>query len=62
MFGNYQSTASLVIGMNKSVTNNIPFPRNMALLVLTSIVIICNNNGYFHSKLLSDREANQSSE
>ena len=56
-FGNYQSTA-LVIGMNKSVTNNMPIPGNMALLltiVLTSIVIIYNKKGnvLLQSKFLS---------
>lgn len=56
-FGNYQST-TLVIGMNKRVTNNMPIPGNMALLltiVLTSIVIIYNNKGnvLLQSKFLS---------
>ena len=56
-FGNYQST-TLVIGMNKSVANNMPIPGSMALLlaiVLTSVVIINNNKGNFllQSKFLS---------
>lgn len=56
-FGNYQST-TLVIGMNKSVANNMPIPESMALLlaiVLTSVVIINNNKGNFllQSKFLS---------
>jgi len=44
----YNQSTALVIGMNKSLTNNMPISGSTALLltvILTGIIIIVNNKG-----------------